>query len=134
MTATRTSPARWAATVLGGAALAAATGALAAWAQTGGWDLLRFAVYAVVSAPCWIGLVLVALSTEQGPEHVADSVETQWLQTAATGAFVDLLTVLGLATAATAVLDVEPVPTVLFVVLGMVDVGLRLELQRRREG
>ena len=125
-TSPSTSPVRWAATILGGAALAAATGALAAWAQTGGWDLLRFTVFAVVSAPCWIGLVLVALSTDEGPEHAEDSVETQWLRTAATGAFIDLLTVLGLATAATAVLDVEPVPTVFFVVLSMVDVALRL--------
>lgn len=119
--------------VLVAALLAVGTGVLAAWAQTGGWDTLRGGVFATLSAPVWLGLALVLTTPDDRPEHHEDSVEAQWLTTAASGAFLDLLTVLGLATAATAVLDVDSVPSVFFVVLAMVDVAVRLELQRRRE-
>jgi fatty acid desaturase len=119
--------------VLGAVLLALGTGALAAWAQTGGWDAPRGVVFAALSAPVWLALALVVSSPDERPEHHEDSVEAQWLTTAASGAFLDLLTVLGLATAATAVLDVDSVPSVFFVVLAMVDVAVRMELQRRRE-
>lgn len=131
MTSTRR---RWAVSLVVGAALALATGVGAAWAQTDGWDGLRTTVFALATAPCWIALVLMVVSPTDRPSHDEDSVESQWLATAASGAFLDLVVALGLATAAASLLDVAPVPTVVFLVLALLDVTVRLEVQRRREG
>ncbi len=125
---------RWSVALAVGLLLATATGLLAARAQGDGRDALLTVVYALVTAPCWVALVLVLTSPSGRPEHDEDSVETQWLATAASGAFLDLLIALGLATTATSVLDVAPVPTVVFLGLAMLDVTVRLEVQRRREG
>ncbi len=114
--------------------LAAVTGTVAAYAQTGGMDQLRLVTFAVMSLPCWIGLVTLLRADDEGPEHAEDSVEMQWITQATSGAFLDLLLVLGIATTATAVLGTEAVPTVAFLVIAMVDAAARYGIVQRREG
>lgn len=123
----------WLLAVLAGVALAALTGAVAAWAQ-GGSDSLRFVTFGVMSLPCWIGLAGLLRAPEPRPQHDEASIETQWMTRATSGAFLDLLLVLGIATTLTAVLDTQPVPTVAFCVLAMADSAARYALLLRREG
>ncbi|MCW2738931.1 hypothetical protein [Nocardioides sp.] len=125
---------RWLITGAVGVALAALTGTLAAYAQTGGADTLRLVTFGVMSLPCWLGLASLLLTKDDRPEHHEDSVEMQWITQATSGAFLDLLLVLGIATAATAVLGTDPVPTVAFVVVAMADSAARYAILQRREG
>lgn len=134
MTETRTSWPTWLLVVGVGIALAALTGTVAAYAQTGGMDGLRLVTFAVMSLPCWIGLVSLLRSTGERPAHDEESVETQWITRATSGAFLDLLLVLGVATTATAVLGTDAVPTVAFVVVAMADAAARYAILMRQEG
>lgn len=117
-----------------GVLLAALTGAVAAWFQTGGFDMLRFVAFSITTAPVWVGLAAALLSTKDGPEHPEDSVEMQWLTRATSAAFLDLLLVLGLTTTVTAVLGTPAVPTVVFCVIAMVDAAARYLILERKEG
>jgi len=125
---------RWIVAGAVGVALAALTGTIAAYAQTGGADTLRLVTFGVMSLPCWLGLASLLLTKDDHPEHHEDSVEMQWITQATSGAFLDLLLVLGIATTATAVLGTEAVPTVAFVVVAMADSAARYAILQRREG
>ncbi len=125
---------RWLVAFLVGVGLAAVTGGVAAWAQAGPGDGLRFVTFGVMTLPVWIGLVALLRDQESRPAHDEESVEMQWITQATSGAFLDLLLVLGLATTATAVLGADAVPTVAFLVVGMVDVSARYVIAQRREG
>ena len=124
----------WLTASLIGVAAAAVTGGIAAWFTTEGDPTLRFIVFAVMTLPVGIGAGALLLAPTATPEHHEDSVESAWMTQASSGAFLDLLLALGLATTATAVLDTAPVPTVVFCVLGMADVALRYALLQRKEG
>jgi hypothetical protein len=117
-----------------GVTLAALTGTMAAYAQTGGLDPLRLIVFGVMSLPCWIGLVSLLRADDERPAHDDESIEMQWTTQATSGAFLDLLLVLGIATTATALLGLEAVPTVAFVVVAMGDAAARYAILQRREG
>ena len=117
-----------------GVTLAALTGIVAAWAQTGGLDSLRFVTFGVMSLPCWVGLVTLLRSEDDRPAHADESVEMQWITEATSGAFLDLLLVLGVATTASAVLGLEAVPTVALLVVAMLDAAARYAILQRREG
>ena len=117
-----------------GVALAALTGTIAAYAQTGGADTLRLVTFGVMSLPCWLGLLWLAVAEDESPEHHEDSVEMQWITQATSGAFLDLLLVLGIATTATAVLGTDAVPTVAFLVVAMADCAARYAILQRRQG
>ena len=131
MTENRTS---WLLAAAVGITLAAATGTIAAYAQTGGMDTLRLVTFGVMSLPCWLGLVKLRSSTDERPDHHEDSVEMQWVTQATSGAFLDLVFALGIATTATAVLGTEAVPTVAFLVIAMADSAARYAILQRREG
>ncbi len=117
-----------------GVALAALTGTVAAYAQTGGMDSLRLVTFGVMSLPCWLGLASLLLTKDERPAHDEESVEMQWITQATSGAFLDLLFALGIATTATAVLDTGAVPTVAFLVIAMGDSAARYAILQRREG
>ncbi len=117
-----------------GVVLAALTGTFAAYAQTGGMDTLRLVTFGVMSLPVWFGLVSLLRSADERPAHDEESVEMQWITQATSGAFLDLLFALGIATTATAVLGTEPVPTVAFIVIAMADSAARYAILQRREG
>jgi hypothetical protein len=117
-----------------GVALAALTGTVAAYAQTGGMDPLRLVTFGVMSLPCWLGLVALLRAEDDRPAHDEESVEMQWITQATSGAFLDLLLALGIATTATAVLATEAVPTVAFLVIAMADAAARYGILQRREG
>lgn len=117
-----------------GVVLAALTGTVAAYAQTGGMDQLRLVTFGVMSLPCWVGLVSLLRANDDRPAHDEESVEIQWITQATSGAFLDLLLVLGIATTATAVLGTDAAPTVAFVVIAMADAAARYAILQRREG
>jgi hypothetical protein len=134
MTETRTTWPTWLLAGGVGVALAALTGTIAAYAQTGGMDALRLVTFGVMSLPCWVGLVSLLRSADERPAHDEESVEMQWITQATSGAFLDLLLVLGIATTATAVLGTDAVPTVAFLVVAMADAAARYAILVRREG
>ncbi len=117
-----------------GIALAVLTGTVAAYAQTGGMDSLRLVTFGVMTLPVWFGLVSLLRAADDRPAHDEESVEMQWITQATSGAFLDLLFALGVATTATAVLDTDSVPTVAFIVLAMADSAARYAILQRREG
>lgn len=109
-----------------GIALAAGVGIVAASVrEDGGWQVGL--VFAAAVAPALVGAMwtLVPQRSPKMPENPEDSVEFQWLQHASSGAFFDLMIALGLASAASAILDTELVPVVAFLVLAMADVAVR---------
>ena len=126
---------RWASVVFGAVALAVATGAAASYAREGTWEILTVAVFALLSSPCWAGLlsILLAGPDERPPAHHEDSVESRWIERATSSAFLDVVLALGLATAATNIADIRPVSGVVFLTLAMVDAAVRYAVLQRRE-
>lgn len=122
-----------------GVVLAAATGALAAWAGVAGPDPLLGAIaFALVTVwpltvAAWIAVV--DRSTLRGAiDRPEESVESSWLETASQHAFTDTLTLAGLGTAALFVSGAElPGSSVLLavVVVMMASFGIRYLLARR---
>jgi len=99
--------------------------------------LLTFVVFALTVGPVGVGgawgLVPDA-SRPTAPEHSEDTIEQAWIQRASSGAFLDLVTAMGLSLAATSVLKVSQVPVLVFLVLAMLDMSTRLFVLSRREG
>lgn len=126
---------RWVVVAVGGVSLAVATGAGASYAREGSWGLATVTVFALLTFPCWVGLlrVLLAGPDEAPPEHHEDSVEARWVERATSAAFLDVVIALGLATAATSVAGIAPVSGVVFLTLAMVDVSVRYAVLQRRE-
>ncbi|MCD9154353.1 hypothetical protein [Aeromicrobium duanguangcaii] len=125
-----------------GAALAV-SGALALWALTGldGSRRDEILLVAFVSLPSIFAMAWVALvdpgSIRDAVQRPDDTIESQWLQRAQSGAFTDLLLVLGVVLVAGVIVDLAVSLRVALIALtsfAMADVGVRLVWIRRREG
>ncbi|WP_129338282.1 hypothetical protein [Cellulomonas endophytica] len=127
--------------VLAGVALAAALGGVAALLR----DEDRLLVFAVFTASTLAPAVATALlllvwipqRTELAPVERPDDVERVWWLAASSGAFLDLMALLGLGLVVVSVTDVgaaEPSVVLLAVLLlGWADVAVRWTRQRRLE-
>ncbi len=125
---------RWAAAAVGALALSVATGLAAAYFRPEDEQTVAFFAFALVQLPVWFGLFTIVLTPDRDqPAHPEDSVESTWLLRASSGAFYDLFIALGLTTAVTTIADMSPLDPALFLVLAMVDVGVRYLVLRRRE-
>jgi hypothetical protein len=125
---------RWAIATAAALVGAGAVGALAAAVRDDAPDGVTFAVFALLTLPFIAALVAIALDRTERPEADEDSIESQWATRASSGAFYDTMVAIGLATFATSVLDTGSVPAWVFLLLGLVDMTVRLVLQQRREG
>ncbi|SFF23103.1 hypothetical protein [Blastococcus tunisiensis] len=100
---------------------------------------LRAGVFAACSVPPAYGigwLLFVAPAIPEGPvTHVEETVEHQWWQESATGAFLDIIAVAGIASFALAVTDLRieaQNPLAALILLGFADVAVRFTVLRRR--
>lgn len=115
---------------------AMALGAIAGWVRNDAfWTW--FAVFTSATFPALAGLswVLIVRPIDPGAQpdpHAEESIEAAWANKAATGAFLDLLIVLGLATAATSILGQDSLPSILFLAIAMADFLLRMLILRWR--
>lgn len=125
---------RWALIVTIGATLTIAVGLLAALARDDEpW--LTFTVFAATTAPVLFGGAWVLIPDPDRIEpvtHSEDTVEHEWAQLAASGAFLDLIIAIGLALVVQSVLSTPALPLLVFLVLGMVDFMVRYGALRRR--
>lgn len=136
-------PALVAATLLGGAAIASALGALyAALGEQGdqGDAWLRFSVMAVVTLPVAAALVWAASvdrsTLTDATERPEDSVESAWFDRAARGAFGDTFMTVGLAAAAFSITGLQVDTGLLLLGLATligVDVAVRYLLAKRAD-
>ncbi len=127
---------RWPVIVVGGLLLATGSGLLAAWAQTGGWDTLRFVVFGVCLVAPFMSLFYVITAppdSERLPEHHEDSVENEWLQKALAGTALDLFIVLGVLTAVTSIFGFDEPGTAVVLIFLMADVSVRYLVLSRKE-
>ncbi|MGI8403870.1 MAG: hypothetical protein ACR2OE_03720 [Thermomicrobiales bacterium] len=130
---------RWALALALALALVGAVGigAIAGWAGDHAfWP--TFAVFAIATFPViaglsWLVIVQPVDPDAQPSEHAEESIEAAWAKQAGYGAFLDLIVVLGLATTATAILDRDSLPSVLFLAIGIVDWLLRSLILKWRE-
>lgn len=125
--------------VVAGTTLAAAIGLLATLFRDGdGW--LVFAVFAFASLGPSIAAAVVVLLPRpaSAPSEPTESIEWTWWRRASSGAFTDLLVVLGLALFVVSVTDASELHTGLVLttvlVLAWIDVAIRAALLRRTEG
>ncbi|RWR18350.1 hypothetical protein D8Y24_11570 [Agrococcus lahaulensis] len=133
-------PALLAATLLGGAAIASALGALYAALGDQGDPWLRFVVMAVVTLPVAAALVWAASvdrsSLTDATERPEDSVESAWFDRAARGAFGDTFMTVGLAAAAFSITGLQVDTGLLLLALATligVDVAVRYLLAKRAD-
>ncbi len=131
---------RHTAAVLTGLLVAAGLGLLAGLSGDDDQFWLRAAVFAVCTLGPAYGLGwLLFLSGGTGPDAVAhpeENVEHGWWQRSASGSFLDVMAVAGLAATALAVTDLRlDAGTVLtaLIVLALVDVTVRFTVLSRRE-
>lgn len=121
--------------ILGGAAM----GSLAAWAVSGPTPMLRFAVFAICTAPVFTGAgyaLLVDRNTIMGaPRNPEASIEASWLERAAARTLGDVLVVFGLTATMFAITGWQANTVLLLgLALGfiMADAGLRYLIIKRR--
>ncbi|HLS26351.1 MAG TPA: hypothetical protein VK063_10805 [Beutenbergiaceae bacterium] len=122
-----------------GLALAAGLGTIASVLREQ-QPALTFAVFSMTLLPACLGvswLIFVAGHTTAPPEHAEEGVETNWLQRATSGAFFDVITLLGLGLVAVAITGIElsvlpALAAVLFT--AMADASVRYLVLSRREG
>lgn len=95
--------------------------------------MLVFLAFSLGTLAPWAGLGYLVAAPDQRVPHQEDTVESEWLQQATSGAFLDLFIALGVTTAITSIADLEPLDPAYFLVLGMADVALRYGLLQRRE-
>jgi len=119
------------------------SGAIAAWALAAleGGRRDEVLVVAFVALPFLFALAWVALvdrgSVRDAVERPDDTVEVQWLQRAQSGAFTDLLLVLGLGLVAGVLIDIDVSLRAALLALtafAMADAGLRYAWLARRDG
>ncbi|HVR76968.1 MAG TPA: hypothetical protein VMS99_01110 [Acidimicrobiia bacterium] len=110
-------------------------GALAATFNDGPF-VPTLVVFALATLPATWGLGLVVLSDIPPPEYGAETIEHTWMTRAATGAFLDVVTALGVLVTVVIVLDLEisaDLSLLAVLILAMVDVAGRYWILRRRE-
>lgn len=110
-------------------------GALAATFNDGPF-VVTLVVFALATLPATWGLGLILLSDIPPPEYGEDTIEHTWMTRAATGAFLDMVTALGVLVTVVIVLDLEisaDLSLVAVLILAMVDVASRYWILRRRE-
>lgn len=132
--------------VLLGACVAIAlvvTGGVAAWALAAldGGRREEILVVAVVATPWIFALAWVVLvdrtSLRDAVDRPDDTIEAQWLQRAQSGAFTDLLLILGLTLIAGVIVDLDVSLRIGLIVLtafAMGDVVVRMLWLKRRDG
>ena len=133
---TITSRLRWPVVIIGGLLLATGSGLLAAWAQTGGWDTLRFVVFGLCLVAPYMTLLFILTAppdSERLPEHHEDSVENAWTQKALAGTALDLFIVLGVLTAVTNILGFDEPGSGLILIFLMADAAIRYLVLSRRQ-
>ncbi len=126
---------RWTVTAAGAVTIATAVGLVAATVRDDGAAWLLFTAFAVatlVPALAGLGLLTGAIATDR-TEHDEDTVEHEWYVRATSGAFTDLLLVLGIVVFVSSVLDGPELPLVLVIILAMADVMVRYTWLSRRE-
>ncbi len=124
-----------------GLGLAVGAGALFAFvaypqARILAWSVFSAGLFPVLTAACW-ALAVDRSTLRSAPRDPEQSIESRWYDSAAQGAFHDLLVAAGLATAIFAVLNVEaPVSLVLGAVLllTMLSFAVRYLWLKRAEG
>ena len=112
--------------------MGAATGAVASWFRTGGWDWITWVVFGVATALPVAAIAVAWFGRDEEPAG-DDSVEFEWMRRAHSGTFLDILVFTGSLTFLCTVLDL-PLPridTVLW--FAMVDAAVRMALLRRQE-
>ena len=121
----------------------AVSGVLALWALTGleGSRRGEILVLAFVALPSTLALAWVVLvdpgSIRDAVERPDDTIESQWLQRAQSGAFTDLLLVLGAVLVAGVIVDLDVSLRVALIALtafAMADVGVRMLWIKRPDG
>ena len=130
-----TTTTRWTATTVGSLLLAAAVGLVAATVRDDGAPWLLFTAFAgatLIPAVGGLALLTGAVRADR-TEHDDETIEHEWFVRATSGAFTDLLLVLGVVVFVTSVLDGPDLPLVLVIVLAMVDVMVRYTALSRRE-
>lgn len=132
---TMTTTTRWTVTVAGALVIATAVGLVAAAVRDDGPEWLLFTAFAVATVvPAFGGLgLLTGAMRADKPKHDEETVEHEWFVRATSGAFTDLLLVLGIVVFVTSVLDGPDLPLVLVIVLAMADVAVRYTALSRRE-
>ncbi|MGB7980568.1 MAG: hypothetical protein WCF36_07220 [Candidatus Nanopelagicales bacterium] len=125
---------RWTVAGLAAVLLATATGLVAAYFRPQDEQLLSLLAFGLCTLPAWFGLMYIALSPDEDAPHREDTVESQWVLRASSGAFFDVFIALGVTTAITSIVDLAPIDPGIFLLLAMADLALRLALLRRREG
>ena len=130
-----TTTARWSITAVGAIAISAAVGLVAATVRDDGAPWLLFTAFAIatlVPAVGGLGLLTGAMKADK-TQHDEETVEHEWFVRATSGAFTDLLVVLGVVVFVTSVLDGPDLPLALVIVLAMADVAVRYTALSRRE-
>lgn len=112
-----------------------------AWAATEGRHRDVLLVFAFIALPTIFAMAWVCLvdsgSIRDAVERPDDTIEGQWLQRAQSGAFTDLLFVLGLVLVIGVFIDADVSAVLalgLAVLFAMADVGVRIAWLKRREG
>lgn len=123
----------WIVALTGGAAVGSAIGVAASFGRTAGFawpDFLAFALATGIPVAMLIQFWLVA---PDGPEHLEESVEHEWMQRAHAATLLDLFIFTGITVAVCSLLGL-PAPGMEWALLfGMADAALRMALIRRRE-
>ena len=110
-------------------------GALAATFNDGPF-VPTLVVFALATLPATWGLGLIVLSDMPPPEYGEETIEHTWMTRAASGAFLDVVTALGVLVTVVIVLDLEisaDLSLMGVLILAMVDVAGRYWILRRRE-
>ncbi len=138
-TIVRTSRARLVLIAVLGTFLAVATAVLAAalTSEDAERRAITFVVFVVIVGPVFYGLLAILVADpEAEPDpvtHEDETVEHAWLQRACARAFTDLITFMGLSTAAHYVVATPMLPTQVFLVVGMLDAAVRFLILRHRQ-
>lgn len=104
---------RWTITAVGSVAVAATVGLVAALVRDDGPSWLLFTAFSVatlIPAVGGLGLLTGAIASDQ-TEHDDETIEHEWFVRATSGAFTDLLLVLGVVVFVTSVLDGPELPS-----------------------
>lgn len=123
----------WISALVGGTVAGGAVGVAASFGRTGAFSWLEFLAFALATGIPLVLMIQAWLVAPDGPEHVEDSVEFEWMQRAHAATLLDLFIFSGITVALCSILDM-PIPGLEWALLfGIVDAGLRMTMLRRRE-